>query len=80
MYRNLRYTLDRGHPLQVPRGGRGLIWDLGLVFAVVSKYLSRRRGRGNVGILKGFPTELRMGLRPTHRDENRFEPVAFTIE
>jgi DNA invertase Pin-like site-specific DNA recombinase len=26
------------------------------------------------------PKELRMGLRPTHRDENRFEPVAFTIE
>ena len=24
-------------------------------------------------------TELRMGLRATHGDENRFEPAAFTI-
>jgi hypothetical protein len=29
---------------------------------------------------EGISKELRMGLRPTHRDENRFEPVAFTIE
>src|ERR1700744_3234943 len=29
---------------------------------------------------EGISTELRMGLRPTHRDEDRFEPVAFTIE
>jgi hypothetical protein len=29
---------------------------------------------------EGISKELGMGLRPTHRDENRFEPVAFTIE
>jgi hypothetical protein len=28
---------------------------LWLVFAVAPKHLTRRRGRGNVGILKGFP-------------------------
>jgi hypothetical protein len=28
---------------------------LRLVFAVAPKHLTRRRGRGNVGILKGFP-------------------------
>ena len=35
----MRYILDRGHPLQLPCGGRGLSWGLGLVFAVASKYL-----------------------------------------
>jgi hypothetical protein len=34
----------------------------------------------NSGNPEGISKELRMGLRPTHRDENRFEPVTFTIE
>ena len=55
MYRNMRYILDRARPLQVPCAGSGLGWDIGLVLAIISKYLSRRRGRGNVGIPTGFP-------------------------
>jgi len=55
VYRNIRYTLDRGHPLQVPCGVEWLELRLWLVFAVAPKHLARRRGRGNVGILKGFP-------------------------
>jgi hypothetical protein len=39
VHRNIRYTLDRGHPLQVPCSGRGLILELGLVFALASEYL-----------------------------------------
>ena len=35
MYRNIRYTLDRGHPLQVPCGARGLSLGLWLVFALL---------------------------------------------
>ena len=55
MYRNIHYTLDRGHPLQIPCGVEGFEFRLWLVLAVAPKHLTRRRGRGNVGILKGFP-------------------------
>jgi hypothetical protein len=64
VYRNIRYTLDRGHPLQVPRGARGLSLVLSLVVVLASESLSRGRGRGNVVILKGFPRSVgRVGSR-----------------
>jgi hypothetical protein len=54
-----------GHSLHVPRGGGGLGWGLRLVFAVVSEYLSRSRGRGNVVIPKGSPRRVgRVETRP----------------
>jgi hypothetical protein len=40
VYRNIRYTLDRGHPLQVPCGARGLSLGLWLVFVLASESLS----------------------------------------
>jgi hypothetical protein len=53
------------HPLQVPCGARGLSLGLWLVFALAPKHLTRRRGRGNVGIPKGFPKSVgRVESRP----------------
>jgi len=65
VYRNIRYILDRGHPLQLPRGARGPgLKLLHLSLALFLYIYTRRRGRGNVVIPKGFPKSVgRMGSR-----------------
>jgi hypothetical protein len=48
-------TLWTGHVRYKSLTLLGLSFGLGLVLAFVSKYLTGRRGRGNVGIPTGFP-------------------------
>src|SRR5260370_14883418 len=61
----MRYILDRGHPSQLPCGGRGLSWGLGLVFAVASKYLISLSRPWVFGNPEGITKECgRMGSRP----------------
>ena len=60
---------DEMYVLSYPSTGiivtaRGLGLGLWLVFVLASQYLSRRRGRGNVVIPKGFPRSVgRVGSR-----------------
>ena len=64
MYRNIRYTLDRTHPLQVPCGGRGLSLGLGLVFALASKYLFSSPRPWECGNPEGISKECGKGGKP----------------
>jgi len=49
------YVLDRGHGLQAPCVESGSDCGFSAGFAGLQIHDSRRRSRGNVGILKGFP-------------------------
>ena len=75
----MRYVVDLRHPLQVPCGDGGSNRSL-LLVSLLRLNISLAVEAVECGNPEGISKELRMGLRPTHRDENRFEPVAFTIE
>ena len=54
----MRYAVDLRHPLQAPCGGHDFEWR------GMRGPISSRRGRGNVGIPKGFPKSVgRVGSR-----------------
>jgi hypothetical protein len=55
VYWNIRYTLDQGHPLQLPCGGRRLKFQSRTVRSQCFYIYPSSRGRANVGIPKGFP-------------------------
>jgi hypothetical protein len=54
VYRNLRYILDRGHPLQLACEGRPPIFGFRTCLGVALEHEFRRRGGGNVVILQDF--------------------------
>jgi hypothetical protein len=77
VYRNIRFTFDRGHPLQVPCGGKAQFWVERWVFADASKYLFSSSRQWEFGNPKVVSKECGEGWKAGFLAFLAFYPLSF---